>query len=168
MEKIIKQLVEIYQGYDHWDKNKLNEFCSIRYFRKLLSQGNIIYIKRNNKILAYMEVWILDIKQLLRLLEGSTFHPYTENIVDGTYAYVSDIYIKEKYRGLGIVSKLKRMGLIRLNRGNRLIGIVIQETKNKDRFRIFSLKGDNHGKIKSVRNDSSESNHYTNTYSRRN
>ncbi len=145
--KILQQLTEIYLKEETWHESKLSAEYSDKYFKKLLDQGNIFYILRQGTVLAYMEVWFVTKEQLAHIMEGKSFHGSEEKVEDGRYAYVNSIYVKPRFRHLGLVNRLHRMAHIS-KRKNNLIAIVLKEHKHGGRFRVFNIKGEYNGRIK--------------------
>jgi len=136
MDNPIEQLVSIYINEELWDNDKLSEPEAYEYFKKKVDLKNIVFHAIDGEIVAYMEVWLITYEQLKRLIGGKNFDPSNENVTDGDYCYVNDVYIREGFRGNGVLKKLRKEAYdLHPNYTPKLI--TLNEVKNKGRLRTF-------------------------------
>lgn len=55
---IVQQLVEIYEKYEWWSKDKMSFEAAIRYHKKRLDNGDIYVYEENGEVLGYYERYI--------------------------------------------------------------------------------------------------------------
>ena len=86
MYDIILQLVEIYQKYEREVcNNKMSLSEAITYHKHLLELGRIYPVLRNGKVVGYYERYF-----------------------KGNECVVTNVFVKEEYRGNGVLKELKR------------------------------------------------------------
>ncbi len=139
-ENIVDQLVSVYLNKEPWHKNYLPKNIAERYFTKLYNNGNVLVELDNGKLAGYIEIWSVDFDQMRRILKNKAFHPEEEDISSGTICYISNMYVDEKYRGNGVVRRLKRKAE-KLYR--RCEAVVLEEHKHDGRYRFFKRRKQN-------------------------
>ena len=107
MEDIIAQLIKIYMTEEWWHKNKLSLEESWKYFRYLLTQGNILYKDKDGEVVGYVEFFFVTPGQLDVLDSDGEFAIPEENITDGDICYINNLWIKEGHRGNGMLASFK-------------------------------------------------------------
>lgn len=76
-----------------WHKHKLSEQEANEYHERLLMQGNIITIIKDNELKGYLEIWKINYEQLGRIMCGLPVYALEENITDGNIAFVNNGWI---------------------------------------------------------------------------
>lgn len=130
MADIIAQLIKVYMTEEWWHSERLSLEDSWKYFKCLLMKGNLIYREDDGMLVAYAEVYYITPKQLKKLSDDEPFPVLEENITDGDIAYVQNLWIKEGYRGNGMLRSMKRDVKSTLYFAGK-------EQKNNNRFRIW-------------------------------
>ena len=156
MSNVILQLVDIYLNHEDWHKNKLSEGEAYSYFNKLVREGNIFYVKRNGRVLGYMEVWFIDREQATRIFGNRGFNPMREDIRNGTLGYVHNAFIHERYRNLGMLRTLKRMAEIHHRQHNKLEFITFRRIRD-GRYKVYSKRRSSDGRRENSHRDNAAS-----------
>ncbi len=133
---IIDQLLDIYFTKEVWH-NHLPKDIARRYFTKLYNSGNILVELDEESVAGYLEIWALDEKQAMRIVNGDTFHAESENISDGHICYVANIYVEEAYRKKDIVKKLRAKAEY-IYIGCR--AVLANRAKYNNRIRVFKRR----------------------------
>ncbi len=90
---IIEQLTNIYYEKENWHKDKLSKEDANKYHERLLMQGNILTVVKDNELKGYIEVWCINYEQLGRIMCGIPIYAFQENITDGEIAYVTNGWV---------------------------------------------------------------------------
>lgn len=88
----IKQLWEIYNKYENWHINRLNEKDFTESTTRLINSGNLFYVTEKDVITGYVECFRVNYEQLGRLVCKESFYVYDENITDGKVAYINNMW----------------------------------------------------------------------------
>ena len=148
---ILQQILNVYFNDKHFKDvcNKNTKHNTELYFKKLLDTGNIVYLDDNKKLMAWMEVWCVNYKQLGVILSSKPFVPIRitlqnngcvvdliEDISNGDIAYISDLFIVKEYRyRRGIINSLRKKAVDVFGQKET---VVLREHKYNKRIRIFN------------------------------
>ena len=108
MINLIEQLIKIYLNEEWWHTKRLTLQEAWEYFRVLLIKNNLLVKIENDEIIAYVEYWLINDEQFKRVSSGEHFDISKENICDGNICYVHTLWIKDSYRGNGVLREFKK------------------------------------------------------------
>src|SRR6266705_2313492 len=106
-EKIIQQLVEIYQRFEWWHKERLTKEQAEKYHEILLSKNRIILCIHDSVVLGYVESWRVNFEQLGRLICHERFCAETEDFETGPICYVANTFIRPEWRDTYVYKYLR-------------------------------------------------------------
>lgn len=109
---LINSLIEFYHK-ESWHKERLSDYEIGNYYREMIAEDRIIPCIDGGKLLGYCEWTRINLAQLGYIAVTGIIRPdlWDQN---GLIAYVSNMYIDEPYRKVGIVQYFKKK-LIELN-----------------------------------------------------
>jgi ribosomal protein S18 acetylase RimI-like enzyme len=129
---IIKQLLDIYYNEEFWHRNKMPYQTAYSYHKTMFDKGNIIVNVQDEKVLGYVEFWLINEEQLSHILDDGKFCGDTEDTENGDICYVANMWIDPQYRNNGIIKQFKRE-IFTKYKGKIYTG---EEVKNNNRLRI--------------------------------
>jgi len=138
MDSILDQLIDYYYSDECSDeKQPLNGVTT--YFRKLLDNNNIVYkTDKDGKLIAFMEFWLLNNEQAIRIIKGGKVRARDEDVSSGHICYIDDFWIAKEYRDRGSIKMFKELRDIAENIHNRKAeSIMFKELKYKKRIKVF-------------------------------
>lgn len=95
---VIDQITNIYLNLEYWHKNKLTREQSNEYHERLMMNGNILTYVADDKLIGYLEFWLIDYSQFGRLICNQSIMTDKENLLDGNIALINNMYIDENDR----------------------------------------------------------------------
>lgn len=108
VNNIVVQLVDIYNEYEWWQKNKMPYEEAVKYHTKMFEQGNIQVYEVLGKILGYVESWAINFEQWGRIVCHAPFCSYSEDVNSGNIAYVANVWVHPNYRNGAVIAYLKK------------------------------------------------------------
>lgn len=145
IENIISQLCEIYLNHERWHDNKLSYTESLKYFKEMISRGNVIWNEdKHGNILGYCEFFRINFEQWGRMVCHAPFYTFDENTTDGNIAYVANVWIHPYYRRSFVYKDLKERFYKLNNHCDYYVGSALR--KKTQPIKVFK-KSDLHSKI---------------------
>jgi hemolysin-activating ACP:hemolysin acyltransferase len=137
MKSVIQQLNDIYFTYETWHKQR-ETLCGItNYHNEQIDKGNLRVYVEDGEVLGYFEVWKVESHQLERILNNEKFIAPFEDTTTGNIAYLANLWIVNDDRKFRVMKQLRKLFF---EQTKNCIGWVGQETKRKNRLRIFMNK----------------------------
>lgn len=100
---ILTQLYNIYEKEENWHTSRLPE-QDFKGVKKYLMDKNLLWVEIiGSEVVAYCEVWKINYEQWGRISCGELLYTYDENLTDGNIAYISNLWVKECYRNMGLI-----------------------------------------------------------------
>ncbi len=125
---LLSQLLDIYYTKENCYENLLPKKEAEKYFKRMLYTGHIIPRVLKEKVVGYIEVWMVDGDQFNRIKDGYSFHA-SEEPMGGKIAYVAALYSS----GGDTVRWLVKEAKARFD----YVGFAFNEHKYNKRLRVF-------------------------------
>lgn len=81
-----------------WQDPSMSDEILASYFDNLIKSGNIILYIENDIVVGYVEFWRINFEQLGRILCGAKFLAESEDITNGSIAYLANVHVIEEHR----------------------------------------------------------------------
>ena len=102
-DNIVQQLNKIYYEEEWWHNKRLSELEASRYHSAMLHHGRLKVILEEEKVIGYVESWLISYEQFGKLICNAPFSPLEEDVVSGNIAYLANIWVrKDRRRGFVI------------------------------------------------------------------
>lgn len=106
LDSIVEQLVDIYYREEWWQSHSMTREQAIRYHRKMIETGNLVYYEEDGKVLGYYEAWKLNYEQFGRIICHERFTADGEDVQSGNICYLANVWIDKNYRNSGVFKVL--------------------------------------------------------------
>jgi hypothetical protein len=137
MKSVVQQLNDIYDKFEPWHHNRESLAGITNYHNEQIDKGNIRVYIENGEVLGYFEIWKIEPHQLERILNNESFIAPFEDTTHGNIAYLANLWIVNNDRKFRVMKQLRKLFF---EQTKDCIGWVGQETKRKNRLRIFMNK----------------------------
>jgi hypothetical protein len=104
----VEQLNMIYYNQEPWHRTIETLAGITNYHQAMLDSNNIILCEKGDRVLGYVEFWLLDWKQLKRILKGRKFVAPFEDLNSGRICYIANLWIDKDARRGEVFKGLKK------------------------------------------------------------
>jgi hypothetical protein len=104
----IDRLNEIYYTQEPWHREWETPCGITNYHQSMIDSGNIITCLNGDDLVGYVEFWLVDWKQLKRIIKNKEFIAPFEDLNSGRICYIANLWIDKTARQGEVFKRLKK------------------------------------------------------------